>query len=202
MLHVGLTGGLASGKSFVGQELEALGCFVIRMDDLGHQVLAPGGEAYSSVVAAFGPAILNPDATINRRALAAKVFGDAEELRKLNGLTHPAIRARAKALATGYAASHPGGIVVTEAAILIETGSYQDFDCLVLAYCDTEQQIERAMRRDGLSREDVMSRIGRQMPLEHKKRYADYVIDTSGTKESTREQTRALFAALKQRLCN
>jgi dephospho-CoA kinase len=87
--------------------------------------------------------------------------------------------------------------VVTEAAILIETGGYKDCDRLVLAHCRSEQQIERAMERDGLSREEVMNRISRQMPLEDKRKYANYVIDTSGTKDSTREQTRTLYSLLK-----
>jgi dephospho-CoA kinase len=181
----------------VGQELEAAGCFVIRLDELGHQILAPAGEAYAEVVAAFGPGILNQDATINRRSLGEMVFSDPALLQKLNGLTHPAIRARAKALKDGYAATHPDGIVVTEAAILIETGGYKDCDRLVLAHCRSEQQIERAMERDGLSREEVMNRISRQMPLEDKRKYANYVIDTSGTKDSTREQTRTLYSLLK-----
>ena len=197
MLHIGLTGGLASGKSFVGKELEAAGCFVVRLDDLGHAVLAVGGEAYAPVVEAFGPGILNPDASINRRALGELVFADPELLKRLNALTHPPIRARAKALRDGHTAAHPDAIVVTEAAILIETGGHKDCDRLVLAHCGLEQQIERAMERDGLSREEVMNRISRQMPLGDKKKYANYVIDTSGTKESTREQTRTLYTLLK-----
>ncbi len=198
MLSIGLTGGLASGKSVVGKELEALGCYVIHMDELGHQVLQPDGEAYASVVAEFGPEILNPDGTINRRSLGARVFADPAQLQKLNALVHPVVRARAKALKDAYAVEHPDGIVVTEAAILIETGGYKDVDRLILAHCRAEQQIERAMQRDGLTQEEVMSRISRQMPLEDKRRRANYVIDTSGTKESTIEQTRAVFEVLQK----
>lgn len=198
MLHIGLTGGLATGKSVVSKELEALGCYVVRMDELGHHVLLPEGEAYAAVVAEFGPEILNADNAINRRALGERVFADPARLGKLNELTHPAIRTRAKALRDAYAAEHPDGIVVSEAAILIETGSHKDCDRLVLAHCRSEQQIERAMERDGLTREEVMNRISRQMPLEDKKKYANYVIDTSGTKESTLEQTRAVYEVLQK----
>ncbi len=198
MLNIGLTGGLATGKSVVGKELEALGCYVIRMDDLGHEVLLPEGEAYAGVVAEFGPEILNPDLTINRRTLGERVFADPARLKRLNDLTHPAIKARAKVLRDAYAAEQPGGIVVSEAAILIETGSHKDCDRLVLAHCRSEQQIERAMQRDGLSSEEVMNRISRQMPLEDKKKFANYVIDTSGTRESTLEQTRAVYEVLQK----
>jgi dephospho-CoA kinase len=198
MLSIGLTGGLATGKSVVGKELEALGAYVIRLDDLGHEVLLPDGEAYAAVVAEFGPEILNPDSTINRRLLGERVFADPARLKKLNDLTHPPIQARAKALRDAYAAEHADGIVVAEAAILIETGSHKECDRLVLAHCRSEQQIERAMERDGLTREEVMNRISRQMPLEDKKKFANYVIDTSGTKENTLEQTRAVYEVLQK----
>jgi dephospho-CoA kinase len=198
MLHIGLTGGLATGKSVVSKELEALGCYVIRMDDLGHKVLQPDGEAYASVVAEFGPEIVNPDGTINRRVLGERVFSDPARLKKLNDLVHPPIRERAKVLRDAYAAEHPTGIVVSEAAILIETGSHKECDRLMLAHCRSEQQIDRAIERDGLTREEVMNRISRQMPLEDKKKYANYVIDTSGTKESTIEQTRTVFEVLQK----
>jgi dephospho-CoA kinase len=198
MLNIGLTGGLATGKSVVSKELEALGCYVIRLDDLGHKVLQPDGEAYASVVAEFGPDILNPDQTINRRVLGERVFADPARLKKLNELMHPSIRARAQVLRAAYAAERPDGIVVTEAAILIETDQHKECDRLILAHCRSEQQIERAMQRDGLTSEEVMNRISRQMPLEDKKKYANYVIDTSATKESTLEQTRAVYEVLQK----
>ena len=197
MLHVGLTGGLATGKSSVGRALEGLGCYVIRFDQIGHQVLDPGGEAYAGVVREFGPEILNPDGTVNRRALGARVFADPDLLARLNALVHPPARARARALAEAYAREHPDGIAVTEAAILIETGSYKDYDKLIVATCRPEQQVERAMARDGLSRAEVLDRLKRQMPVEDKVKYADYVIDTSGRKEQTLELVRALHKTLR-----
>src|ERR1700688_1590718 len=154
MIHIGLTGGLASGKSFVGRSLAELGCFLIQADELGHQVIEPGGEAYASVVALFGPEILNPDGKIDRRRLAARVFSDPADLGQVNALVHPPVKARERALAAGFAREHPDGIAVTEAAILVETGSYKDYDRLIVAVCRPEQQIARAMERDGVSRED------------------------------------------------
>jgi dephospho-CoA kinase len=197
MLSVGLTGGLATGKSTVGRFLEQLGCYVIRYDELGHQVIEPGGEAYDAVVAEFGRDILNPDGTINRRALAARVFADPDRLARLNQLVHPPARARAAALLADFARREPHGIAVTEAAILIETGSYKDYDRLLVAVCRPEQQVERAMARDGLSRQEVLDRLSRQMPIEDKVKYADFVIDTSGSKESTFQQTKQVYEALR-----
>ncbi len=197
MLKVGLTGGLASGKSFVGRALAELGCLLIQADELGHQVIQPGAEAYQAVIDEFGPDILDADSTIDRRALAAKVFSNPERLNKLNSLVHPPVRARTKALLDRFAAAEPGGIAVIEAAILIETGGFRSYDRLIVAVCTAEQQIERAMSRDHLTRDEALARMSRQMPLEEKVKYADYVIDTSGAKEHTLVQTRAVFEALR-----
>ena len=196
MLRVGLTGGLASGKSFVGRALADLGCLLIQADELGHQVLEPGGEAYDGVVREFGPGIVRADGTIDRRKLAAIVFHDPAQLAKLNALVHPPVQARERRLMDEYAAIHPRGIAVVEAAILVETGSYRDFAKLIVAVCGEEQQIERAIARDGMTREQALERLSRQLPLAEKIKYADYVIDTSGAKESTLEQTRAVHQAL------
>jgi dephospho-CoA kinase len=197
MLKVGLTGGLASGKSFVGRALADLGCMLIQADDLGHKVLEPGAEAYQPVIDLFGPEILAADATIDRRALAARVFNDPERLNQLNALVHPPVRARSKDLLDAFEASHPSGIAVIEAAILIETGGFRSYDRLIVAVCTREQQIERAMSRDRLTREEALARMSRQMPLEEKVKFADYVIDTSGAKEHTLAQTRAIYETLR-----
>jgi dephospho-CoA kinase len=198
MLTVGLTGGLATGKSSVGRSLAELGCFLIRFDELGHQVLEPGAEAYDGAIREFGSGILNPDGTIDRRELAALVFHDPERLAKLSALVHPPARARARKLLRDYEAAHPHGIAVVEAAILVETGSYRDYAKLIVAVCSKEQQIERAMDRDGITREEVLDRLSRQMPLEEKIKYADYVIDTSGSRENTLAQVRAVYESLKR----
>ncbi len=196
MLRVGLTGGLASGKSFVGRTLAGLGCLLIQADDLGHQVLQPDGEAYDGVVREFGPEILRADGTIDRPKLGVLVFQESGRLAALNALVHPPVWARQQRLIDEYAASHPHGIAVVEAAILVETGSYRNYAKLIVAVCREEQQIERAMSRDGMTREQVLDRLSRQMPLAEKIKYADYVIDTSGAKENTLAQTRVVYQAL------
>jgi dephospho-CoA kinase len=197
MIRAGLTGGLASGKSFVARILEQLGCHVVRADELGHEVLLPGGEAYDGIVTAFGTEVLAPDGTIDRRKLAAVVFNDPEKLTRLNNLVHPAVFRREDEFMKNAARSDPSGIIVVEAAILIETGSYRRFDKLILAVCTPEQQVERAMHRDGSTREEALARLSRQMPLQEKRKFADYVIDTSGAKEGTIEQTRAVYESLR-----
>jgi dephospho-CoA kinase len=195
MLRVGLTGGYASGKTFVGRALADLGCFLIQADELGHQVI--NAEAREEIVAQFGRAILQPDASIDRHKLGALVFPNPELLTKLSAIIHPHVRARGRQLEEAFAAREPDGICVTEAAILVETGSFRDYDRLIVASCTPQQQVERAVLRDHLKREEVLDRISRQMPMEQKVKYAHYLIDTSETKEHTLDQTRRVYASLR-----
>ena len=194
-MKVGLTGGLASGKTFVGLELAALGCHLIRADELGHEALAPDGAVFSAVVKEFGPEILT-NGSIDRGVLARQVFGNPGRLEALNRLIHPFVRSRQIALTLEILARDATAIVVYEAAILIETGGYRELEKLIVVYCTMEQQIERAMHR-GASRDDVIARLSHQMPLEDKRKFADYVIDTSGAKEATREQTLRVYDSLR-----
>ena len=197
MLQVGLTGGLASGKTFVGHALAELGCHLIEADELGHQVLLPGAEAYDPVVNEFGEEILDQDRHIVRRKLGALVWNNPERLAKLNSIVHPVVIARQQGIIAQIAQTDPAAIVVVEAAILVETGSYRRFDRLIVVVCTAEQQMERAMKRGAYSKEEVLARLSRQLPLEEKVRVADYVIDTSGTKERTLEQVKAVYNSLR-----
>jgi dephospho-CoA kinase len=198
MLKAGLTGGLACGKTFVGETLAGYGCLLIQADELGHAALEPGGEAYAEVVREFGREILDGEGRIERRALAGLVFGAPERLERLNRLVHPAVVRREDELMAAFRAREPRGIAVVEAAILIETGSYKRYDRIILVACREDQQVERAMRREGAQEADVRARLSRQMPLEEKRKYADFVIDTSGKKEDTVRQTRAAYEALRR----
>jgi dephospho-CoA kinase len=197
MLRVGLTGGLACGKSFVGHALAELGCCLIEADKLGHEVMQPGAEAYDAIVREFGPSILDDDGRVNRRKLSALVWDHPDRLAKLNSFVHPAVRRREEQRMAEIAQSDPHAIVVVEAAILVETGSYKNFDKLIVVTCTTEQQMERALHRGSYSREEVRARLARQFPIEAKLRVADYVIDTSGSKENTLEQVRAVYEKLR-----
>ncbi len=197
MLLVGLTGGLATGKSFVGQELQKLGCHFIQADELGHQVLLRGGEAYEAAVAEFGKDVLAEGGQIDRRKLGVLVFAHPERLQRLNAIVHPAVRRREREIAADIAAREPDAIVVVEAAILVETGSYGRFDKLIVVVCGREQQIERAMKRSGLCRAEVEGRLDRQLPDEEKMKFADFVIDTSQSKAHTAEQVRSVYEVLR-----
>lgn len=197
MLRVGLTGGLATGKTFVGRALADLGCRLLSADELGHQALLPGAPAYLQAVEAFGEGILDSDSRIDRRRLGTLVFGDPQKLELLNSFVHPAVIAAEEQWMQAILAEDPHSIAVVEAAILIETGSYRRFDKLVLTVCTDEQQIARAIKRDGLTRQEVLDRLKRQMPLEEKRKYADYVIDTSGEKDGTLAQVGRLYGDLR-----
>lgn len=197
MLKVGLTGGLACGKSFVGSELARLGCLLIRADELGHEVLEPGGAAYEGVVREFGRGILDGEGRIDRPRLAAEVFDKPERLAVLNSLVHPPVQRREEELIAAFAAVEPQGIAVVEAAILIETGSYKRFDRIVLVVCGERHQLERAVGR-GATQEEVLARVRRQMPLAEKRKFAHYVIDSSGDKEDTLRQTREVYEQLRR----
>ncbi len=198
MLKVGLTGGYATGKTLVASELERLGCHLIFADQLGHAVLQPGGAAYEPTLQLFGRDILAPDSTIDRKKLAAIVFNSPEQLASLNAIVHPAVFDLEEQMFADFERSDPAGIVVVEAAILIETGRYSHFDKLIVTTCKQETQIVRGMHRDGTTREAVLARLSKQLSLEEKNRFANFVIDTSGSKEETVRQVQNVFSALKQ----
>jgi dephospho-CoA kinase len=196
LLKVGLTGGYATGKSFVASELKRLGCYTISADKLGHQVLDPDGAAYLPVIECFGPEILASDATIDRKRLGAIVFSSKPLLEKLTGIVHPAVFQREDKLIREYSQRDPAAIIVVEAAILIETGRYRQFERLILTTCSEEVQIARAMARDHLTREQVVERMGHQMPMEEKIPLANYVINTEGPKPETSERVEEIFQDL------
>ena len=189
MLKVGLTGGLGCGKTFVAAELERLGCHVIHADLLGHEVLARESGA---VVALLGPSILTAGGQIDRASLASIVFEDPAKLAALNAIVHPAVRRREDEILSAMAHLDPHAIGVVEAAILIENGSYRDYDRLIVVWCEPAIQLERAMARDPA----VVARLASQMPVLEKRQYADFLIDTNGTKEDTLRQTREVFLSL------
>jgi dephospho-CoA kinase len=197
MLRVGLTGGLASGKSFVGHALVDLGCYLIEADKLGHEVMLPGAEAYDAIVREFGRDILDAEGRVSRRKLSGIVWNNPERLEKLNSLVHPPVQEREEIRMAEIAQAHPCAIVVVEAAILVETGRYKSFDRLIVVTCDSEQQMERALERGSYNKEEVLARLSRQLPLEEKLRVADYVIDTSGSKEATLGQVRTVYGKLR-----
>jgi dephospho-CoA kinase len=196
MLKVGLTGSIAVGKSHVLRMFADLGCHVIDADKIAREVVAPGTEGLKSVVASFGD-VLNIDGTLNRAKLGQMVFADETRRRQLNSLLHPLIIVAQDDQIRKIESRDPNGIVIIDAALMIESGGYQRWDKLIVVYCEPEIELERLMKRDGLSQEAAAARIGTQMPQEEKKKYADFLIDTSGSFESTRAQVVAVFEQLR-----
>ncbi len=193
---VGLTGGVASGKNLVAEELERLGAVVIDADLVAREITKPGTPAYREIVRRFGEKILMPDGSINRKALGEIVFSDPNELKALNGITHPPIIREIERRIEELRRKDPGAVVVLNAPLLIEVGLYRKMDKVVVVYADEKRQIERMMKRDEITRKEAVKRVRAQMPLKKKLDFADYVIDNNGSKERTREQTRKLYSML------
>ena len=198
MLKVGLTGSIAVGKTFVLGVLSELGCHVIDADVVARQVALPGSPGLKAVIDAFGEEVLKSDGSLNRARLGEIVFADEAKRQQLNSILHPFIIAAQDAQLRELELQDPKGIVVVDAALMIESGGYQRFDKLIVVHCRPEVQLQRLMRRNKLSREEAEQRIATQMPQEEKKRYADYLIDTSGDFAETRRQTEDVYYALRE----
>jgi dephospho-CoA kinase len=197
VLRVGLTGGIATGKSHVMARLAESGLHTLDLDRIGHEVMAPGGAAYDDVVAAFGPTVLGPDGRVDRQVLGARVFADGAARARLNALVHPRVRAE-EARRVAALADDPAAVVVTEAALLVEAGVHLRFDRLVVVHCRPEQQLARLRRRDGLDEAAARARIASQMPIDEKLAFAHLTIDSSGPPEDTDRASLALAAGLRE----
>ncbi len=195
-MRVGLTGGVASGKSTVSALLAELGAVVIDADVLAREVVEPGEPALAEIAAAFGPGVLGPDGRLDRKALGAIVFTDPDRRRKLEAMTHPRIRERFQRQINALAAENFRGLVFFDAPVMIESGTYRNMDRLVVVITDEPTQIARLMARDGIDREEALRKIRSQMPLAEKAKLADYVIDNSGDRAATEARTREVYQAL------
>jgi dephospho-CoA kinase len=194
-LLVGLTGGIATGKSTVSDILRGLGDVIIDADLLAREVVAPGQPALAAIVREFGTDVLNADGTLDRKRLAGVAFTDPERRRRLEAITHPAIRDAFAARLADLEAQGFAGLVFWDAAVLIESGGHKAMDRLVVVITDAPIQHARAVARDG-DRADVERRIANQMPLSEKVKLADYVIDNSGDRAATEARTREVHRAL------
>jgi dephospho-CoA kinase len=200
MLRVGLTGGIATGKTTVVAMLRELGCRVLEADKIAHQVIEPGGAAYDEVVREFGRSILTPDGLVDRKKLGAIVFAEPPRLARLNAIVHPPVLEEQMRQLAAIENADAHAIAVVEAALLIEAGFDRKLDYLVVTWCTPEQQLVRLTAPGlgrGLTVEQARQRIAAQMPVEEKRKRADAVIDCSGTLEHTRAQVITLFAKLK-----
>jgi dephospho-CoA kinase len=197
MLKIGLTGGIASGKSTVAFMLRERDCMVLEADPLGHEMLEPGQAAYDEIVAEFGLGILAPGAKVDRAKLGAVVFADPQKRARLNQILHPRILDVVRQWFAALEHSDGPEFAFVEAALIIEAGFHKELDRLVVCWSRPEQQLERLKER-GLPAEDAKRRIESQMPAEEKRRIADIVIDCSGTMEETERQVNRLLEKLKQ----
>jgi dephospho-CoA kinase len=198
MLKVGLTGSIAVGKSFVLSVLAELGGHVIDADEIAREVVQPGTKGLKSVCDAFGESVLNDEGSLNRAQLGSIVFAEEEKRLQLNNLLHPLIIAAQDDRIRELEQHDPGGIVIIDAALMIESGGFRRLDKLIVVHCLPEIQLQRLMSRDGLSREAAEQRINSQMPQEQKKKYADFLIDTSGDFDGTRAQAQAVYEQLQR----
>ena len=196
MRRVGLTGGIASGKSTVSRILGDLGVPVIDADVIAREVVAPGSAALGRVVDAFGEEVLSDDKSLNRARLGEIIFSDASKKKILEGILHPEIIAEQDRRLKNIESEGNTPIAVVDAAVMIESGSWKRFDLIVVVDCDESQQISRLCRRNGMREEEAMRRIEAQMPLSEKVKYADHVIDNRGSMDDTRKQVEELMKSL------
>lgn len=197
MLRAGLTGSIAVGKSFVSSVFAELGCHVLDADQTAREVVAPGSAGLRSIVQTFGTEVLQPDGALDRGKLGAIVFGDETKRARLNAILHPLIISAQDEWLQRREREDAQGIGIVDAALMIETGSYKRFDKLIVVHCRAELQLERLVKRDGLTVAEAARRIAAQMPQEEKKKFADYLIETSKGFEEARAQARAVYEKLK-----
>ena len=197
MLRVGLTGSIGVGKSFVSSVFAELGCRVLDADETAREVVEPGSLALRDVVANFGSGILQDDGELNRAKLGALVFSEDDKRAKLNSILHPYIIAKQDERLREWEEIDPGGIAVVDAALMIESGGYKRFDKLVVVHCRADVQVQRVMARNSLTRNEAEKRIRAQMSQEEKKKFADYLIDTSEGFEAARKRTAEVYGELR-----
>jgi dephospho-CoA kinase len=203
MLRLGLTGGIASGKSVVGEMFTRLGAHLIQADVVSHSLMQPGLAVYHEVVRRFGREILNSDGTINRSRLAAVAFGGASpRVRELNEIVHPAVIEYENKWMEEIGRRDPNGVAIVEAALILESGAVDRFDHLIVVTCRPEQRIARFASRMAIAEDAARAEVGRRMAAqisdEEKIKAADFVIDNSGSLDATRRQVQQVFGELRK----
>ena len=196
-MRIGLTGGIAAGKSMVSGLLAELGAWILDADAISREVVEPGTEGLKAVAAEFGEKVLLPDGTLDRRALGAEVFGDPQKLERLNGILHPIIKAEMLKRAAEIEEQHPKDIVIFDVPLLIESGWQDVADEVWLVSAPVEQRIRRIAIRDGLDEKQAMERISAQMTDEQKAKYADVIINNGGSIQELKERVTKLYAERK-----
>lgn len=198
VLTVGLTGSIATGKSFVTEYLRELGADVIDADLAARRVVEKGTPGLAAVVEEFGKEILASDGTLDRKKLGAIVFADEGKRLRLNSIIHPLVIELQDDWLRSVERRDPDAIAVIDAALMIESGSYKRLEKLIVVYCEPAIQLARLMARDNLTESEAKCRIEAQMPQDEKRKFANYVIDTSNGFEDTKRQTREIVASLRE----
>lgn len=196
ILTVALTGGIATGKSVVAKFLADHNCYVQSADQVAHNLVNPGRPAWKRILSHFGPGILNPDRTVNRKLLGEIVFSSETERQFLNQVLHPLVLRQKKQAARRLERLGTHKVFVSEAALTIESGFAPFFDRIVVVHCPERVQVERLMKRDAITRSEARKRIRSQMPAAEKIKHADYLIDTSGSPAETLDQAEHLYRSL------
>lgn len=197
MLKVGLTGSIAVGKSYVCDRFRELGCHVLDADKTARDVVAKGTDGLAEIVDKFGKEILAPDGGLDRKKMAAIVFADEAKRLVLNSIIHPRVFSVQDKWLRDVGSDDPTGIAIVDAALMIESGGYKRFDKLIVVWCEPDIQLQRLMLRDNLTATEAQMRIDAQMPQAEKKRFADYLIDTSKGFEPTKESVNEVFRELR-----
>jgi dephospho-CoA kinase len=198
MLIVGLTGGVASGKTAVSQILKEEGAYIINADQIARELVLPHKPAWSELIRAFGQEILQEDGSIQRKKLADKVFADPKQRKFLNQILHPRIKEEMDRRAKEIGEKDPEAIVVIDAPLIIELGDHREMDKLIVVTSTQPQQIERLKDRDGTNPEEALRIVSSQMPLKEKLKFADYVIRNEGSMEETKKRAKEIFQELKK----
>jgi dephospho-CoA kinase len=196
MLKVGLTGSIAVGKTFVCEVFRELGVPVLDADKSAREVVEPNSNGLNRIISAFGTEILQPNGTLDRLKLGAIVFSDSAKRETLNSIIHPLVFEAQDDWLRNLEQKGDDKVAIIDAALMIESNGYERFDKIIVVWCDAEIQIERLMNRNKLNQDDAIKRINTQLPQEEKKKFADYLIDTSEGFESARKQTTELFDRL------
>lgn len=192
-MYLGLTGNIAGGKSTAAKIFERLGCYTIDTDILSRRVMAKEGLAYPAVVDAFGVDVLDKEGNIDRAVLRKVVFNDDSARKRLEEIVHPAILKTESRLVGEIKGKDDKAIILTQAALCVETGAYTRFDGLIVVYCEPEEQLKRLMLRDNISKEDAEKIIRTQMPIDEKVKYADFIVNNSGTPEETEKDVKRVY---------
>jgi dephospho-CoA kinase len=197
-LLVGLTGGIGSGKSTASRFFRDLGVHIVDADEIARAVVKPMSWCWKEIVEIFSPDILQTSGELDRRKLAGIIFADPEKKRALEGIVHPCIADEVDRGVAELCAAYPDGIIMVDAALMIEVGRYKKFEKIIVVFADEETQVRRIMERDLIGRNDAFLRIAGQMPLAEKIGYADYVIDNNGAPETTKAEVERLYAELEK----